>query len=351
MKFSPKAVLAFLFVGAFISVQAQTLGDFKPKDEGYKSSKIGDGPKKVYIANFTINFEMYKEAVDKKKAGGFGRTVTNAAKAKAAIGLSSLDKEAIQAKADKLYQEFVSDLKSKGYEVLTADKAGKTETYKGWKRADGPSLFETDMTGILSVIPTGYSFYYKDRNAFTSKTAGFANTTPNLSKDLDDALIAEVSLVYVFSEMGTDWNVGNQANVKIFVNYRLASSYTVSDENTSSGSLTSMFDKSKQSVGLSSYVNFTRGKLSIGGSPEAQYIGTMKSDLDIEGVLKKEKVQAYANKTSATATLANPVVSVRGENYSEKTKWLEPDGEKYAEGMYLAGNKFISAHIAEAFKN
>jgi hypothetical protein len=350
MRVTPKRLFVILFVGAFFSVQAQTLGDFKPKDEGYKSSKIGDGPKKVYIANFTINFEMYKEAVDKKAAGGFGRTVTSAAKAKAAIGLSSLDKEAIQAKADQLYAEFVADLKSKGYEIISPDLAGKTETYKGWKNAVGPAFYETDMTGILAVIPTGYSFYYRDRNAFSSTLNLFEKTSQNLSKDLDDVLIADVALIYVFSEMGTDWNIGNQANVKIFVNYRLASSYGVSDENTSAG-LTSMFDKSKQAVGLSSYVNFTRGKMKIGGNPEAQYIGTLKSDLDIEGVLKKEKVQAYANKTSATATIANPLVSVRGTNYSETTKWLNPDGKLYADGMYLAGNKFISAHLAEAFKN
>ena len=347
MKISPKVVFAFLFVGAFISVQAQTLGEFKLKDEGYKSKNIGEGPKKLYISSFTINFEMYKEAVDKKKAGGFGRTVTNASKAKAAIGLGSLDKEAIQAKADQLYTEFVADFKSKGYEIITAEQAGKTDVYKGWKKADGPSLFETDMTGILAVIPSGYSFYYRDRNAFSGTTAGFEKTAQNLSKELNDALVADVSLVYVFSEMGTDWNVSNQANVKIFVNYRLANMYTVSDEKTSAG-LTSMFDKSKQSVGLSSYVNFTRGKLSIGGSPESQYLGSMKSDLDIEGVMKKEKVQAYANKTSATATLANPVVSVRGENYSETTKWLTPDGKLYADGMYLAGNKFLSEHLKNA---
>jgi len=350
MKFSPKAVLAFLFVGAFISVQAQTLGEFKLKESGYKANKVGEGSKKIYISSFTINFEMYKEAVDKKSSGGFGRTVKSAAKAKAAIGLGSLDKDAIQAKADQLYSEFVADFKSKGYEIISGEQAGKTEVYKGWKNAVGPSVFETDMTGILAVIPTGYSFYYKDRNAFSNKTAGFSNTEANLSKELGDALIADVSLVYVFSSLGTDWNLSNQANVKLFVNYRLANTYTVSDENTSGG-VSSMFDKSKQSVGLASYVNFTRGKLSIGGSPEAQYLGSMKSDLEIDGVLKKEKVQAYSNQTQATATMQNPIVSVRGENYSQTTKWLNPDGKLYADGMYLAGSKFLSEHLKEAIKN
>ena len=341
--------LAVLFIVSFSTLQAQELGDFKPKESSYKSKKLDEGSKKLYISSFTINFEIYKEAVDEKAAGGFRNTITNAAKAKAAIGLLTLDKEAVQAKADQLFTEFVNEMEAKGYSLISAEEAGKTDTYQGWEKATGPSIFETDMTGILSVVPTGYSFFYKERNAFSAKTAGFDKTPQNLSEDLDNALIADVSLLYVFSESGIDWNMGgNQAKVKLLVNYRLADLYNISDEKTSSG-LTSLVDKSKQSVALSSYVNFTRGKLKIGGSPEAQYLGSMKSDLEIDGVLKKEKVVAFSNRTRATASSINPIVIITGDNYSEKTNWLEPDSQKYAEGMYLAGSKFIKYHVDEVF--
>lgn len=342
-------VLALFLVLNFSLGYSQELGEFKPKEDSYKDKKLNEGSKKLYISSFNINFEIYKEAVDKKQAGGFGRSVKSGAKAKAAIGLSSLDKDALQQKADQLYAEFINDVKKEGYEIISAEEAGKTETYKGWKNSSGPAIFETDMTGILSVVPTGHSFYYKDRTAFTNTIQGFAKTPQNLSEDLDNALIADISLVYVFTEVGNDWNIGNQAKVKIFVNYRLANNYTVSDENTSSG-LTSFVDKSKQSVGLQSHVNFTRGKLKIGGSAASQYLGYMKSDLEINGVLAKEKVAAYSTQTQATATLQNPIVIIRGSNYSEKTKWLEPDGVKYANGMYLAGNKFIKHHFDNIFK-
>ena len=341
-------VAALVFSTCF--VQAQTLGEFKPKDSGYKANSISDGPKKIYISSFTINFEMYKEAVDTKKAGGFGRSIKNAAKAKAAVGLSTLNKEDIQNKADKLYDEFVTDFKSRGYEIISTEIAGNTDVYKGWKKATGPEINETDMTGIIAVIPAGYSYYYKDRNAFSTKFSVMDKTAQNLSKELDDALVADVSLVYVFSEVGTDWNIGEFAKVKLLINYRLASSFTVSDEKSQSPGITSFFDKSQQAVGLSSEVVFTRGKLKIGGSPESQYIGTIKSDLEIDGVLKKEKIVAYSAQTKATATLLNPVVSIRGDNYSQTTKWLEPDGTKFAEGIYLAGKKFIKYHLDSVFK-
>lgn len=349
MKTTLQLFFIFLFAFATTEAESQTLGKLETKDNSFKINKLGDGPKKLYISTFTINFEIYKEAVDSKKAGGFGRSIKNAAKAKAAVGLATLDRKAIQEKADQLYTEFVTDFKNKGYEIISAETAGQTDTYKGWNKQIGPEVKETDMTGILAVVPTGYSYYYKDRNAFSSKLAGFAKTAQNLSKELDDALIADVSLVYVFSNEGNDWNIGNAAKVKLLINYRLASSFTISDEKTSTGGLTSMFDKSKQAVGLSTSIVLTRGKLSIGGSQESQFTGTLKKDFEIDGVLAKDKVEAYSKQTMANATLLNPIVVIRGDNYSSFTKWLEPDGKKYAEGMYLAGKKFISTHLMEVF--
>lgn len=342
-------LIALLFITAVTGLYAQKLGDFKPKDDSFKAKKLNEGTKKLYIANFGINFEIYKEAIDEKKAGGFGRSVKNAAKAKAAVDLSTLEKEALQAEADKLFTEFVNGMESKGYEIISAGEAGKTATYDGWEMMTGPNIGETDMTGILSIVPTGYSFYYKERNAFSNQMAGFQKTSQNLSQELDDALIADISLIYAFSEIGDDWNVSNQAKVKLNINYRLASNYTFSDEDTKT-SLSSLVAKSKQSVALSSQVIFTRGKLPVGGSAEAQYVGAMKSDLEISGVLEKDKVVAFSTQTQATASLQNPIVVIRGDNYSEKTKWLEPNGKKYAEGMYLAGSKFINYHVGEVFK-
>ena len=331
-----KLGLVVLALLSCYTLSAQDLGKFTPKDDAFKSKKLSEGNKLLYIASFNINFEIYKEAVDKKQSGGFGRSIKNAAKAKAAVGLSTLDKDAIQTKADQLYNEFLDDMNAKGYEIISAEKAGNTETYKGWKKAEGPNVYETDMTGILSVVPTGYTYFYKDRNAFSSKLAGIDKTPQNLSQELDDALVADVSLIYVFSEVGNDWKLGgNQAKVRLNINYRLANLYNVTDEKTSAG-LASLVNKNKQAVALNSYVTFTRGKLRIGGSAESQYTGYMKSDLEISGVLEKDKVVAYSTQTQATATLQNPIVLIRGDNYSEVTKWLEPDGEEYAEGMYLS---------------
>lgn len=338
--------LVLLFIsGMLINVQAQQLGEFKAASTG-SAKKFKKMSKRLYVANFNVQFEIYKEAVDKKEAGGFRNTIKNASKAKAAVGLSSLDKDAIQGVVDQLYNEFIADFKAKGFEIISADEAGKTKVYENWKRAEGPYVEETFMPGIMSAVPSNFSFYYKDKNAFSKITDGFANTNTNLSNQMDDALIADITLIFPFTELGQVLIKGNGAEVKMFIDYRLENQYVFSNEHTGS-SLTSAVDKTKQTQTLTSKVEFIQGKLPIGGSPEAQYVGTAKKPIPIEGVLKREKVTAYSKQTMATATSLNPIVVIKGSNYSEVTKWLEPDSKAYAKGMYMAAKELIDFHANE----
>jgi hypothetical protein len=321
-----KKISKFLILIAIISrtfAQAQELGEMKLKDKSFKENKLNEGSKKLYIQSFHINFEVYSEAEDKKAAGGFRNTITSAAKAKAAVGLATLDNEAIQAKADELYQKFLNDMKSQGYEIISDEAAAATEEYEGHTKVSGPAIFESEKKGTMVVIPTGYSYFYKSKNIIQSQFSIVSKTPQNLSKELDNCLVASITLNFLFSELGTDWNVGNQAKVKLLVNYRMSNTSTIS---------------------------FARGKYKIGGNPESSYLGYLKSDLEIDGVLKKEKVVAYSTQSSATATSLNPIVYVNAENYSQTTKWLNPDGKLYAQGIYLAGNMFISEHLNIVFK-
>jgi hypothetical protein len=57
-----------------------------------------------------------------------------------------------------LYVEFVNDFKSKGFKIISSEQAENTNTYKNFKKAVGPDMYETDMTGILAVVPAEYSY-------------------------------------------------------------------------------------------------------------------------------------------------------------------------------------------------
>jgi hypothetical protein len=78
---------------------------------------------------------------------------------------------------------------------------------------------------------------------------------------------------------------------------------------------------------------------------------SLKKDLEIEVVLNRDQVKAYSKPTMVIAALLNLIVVSRSGNYSFTVKWLEPDGAKHAEGIYLAENKFLSTHLMEVFSN
>ena len=333
--------LLLLFVVSFGF--AQNLGEFKPSKQSYGKKNYKSANKRIYIASFNVNFEIYKEAIDYKRSGGFRNNVKGAATARAAIGLNGLEKNTIQEKVNQLYKEFVSKLENSGYTIVSPDKAKNAEVYEGWQYAEGPYVKESGMPGVITAIPEGYGFYYKreDKNGKKKKVFMEGQFKPQtLSKQLDDAIVADVELYLMYSEEGSDWLKGNAAKVKIFTNYRLISDYAVMAPKESGFRL-----KGSQSIDrISSSVTFTCGKGGLGA--KAQYIGTLKKPLEIEGVIKKEKVVAYTPQSSATATSIVPIVTV-GESFSKTTKWLEPDPQDYAMGLYNASSKFLDFHLNE----
>ena len=340
------ALITIMFIG--VSLQAQNVSEFKPKAMKYGLNKLKNNPKKVYIASFNVNFEVYKEAIDYKASGGFRNTAKGEATARAAIGLEGLQKEHIQTKVDQLYNEFVQDLQSKGLILINPDQAGKTETYSGWAKASGPYIIESGSPGVLTCVPKNYSFFYKKETKSGKKKKGFMGgqfVPQKLSKDLDNAVVVDVNLYVMFSENGDNWLRGKGAQVKLFTNYRLINSYTISapKENKVIG-----FKGAQSAETVSSTITYTQGKQGLGA--KTAYTGLIKKDLEINGVIKKEKVVVNAKQGMATATSITPIVIV-GPAYSKQTKWINVDSKKFAEGMYQAISKFVKYHNNQFLTN
>lgn len=339
------AVVSCLFIGI---TNAQDLEEFKPDKDKYGLGKLKKGPKKIYIASFNVNFETYKEAVSYKASGGFRNNVKGEAKASAAIGINGLVEADIQEKTNQLYNDFIADLEAKGFEIITAETAGETETYEGWEKATGPYVIQSGLPGVMTAAPEGYSFFYKGVTKKGKKKKGFlkgAMVPQKLSDDLDDAVVANVNLYFMYSEAGNDFfkNAGG-AKVKMFTNFRLIGDYTVSAPKKKGLRM-----KGAQTAErIKSSITFTKGKVGLGA--ETQYNGLLKKDLEINGVIKKEKVVAYSKQTSETATSFTPIV-IAGSSYSTLTKWIDVDSKKYVEGLYNAGSKFLNYHTTEFLSN
>ena len=331
-----------------LSSNAQSLGEFKPGIQDYGTGKLKKNPKKIYIASFNVYFEVYKEAIDFKQGSSMFGTAKGDATARGAIGINGLMENDIQSKTNQLYTKFINDLKSNGFEVITPDLASKTDTYEAWQKASGPYVVESGFPGVLISVPENYSFFYKRENSDGKKKKGAFGGSfvpQKLSKEMDDAVVADVDLYFMYSENGDNWLKGNGAQVKMFTNYRLISAYSVSapKENKVIG-----FKGAQSNEAIQTKIVFTQGKIGLGA--ETQYIGTLKKDLEIDGVIPKEKFVVYSKQSSATATSFTPVV-IAGPSYSKNTKWIDVSSKDYSEGLFNAADAFLQHHTKEFLNN
>ncbi|MCI2229719.1 hypothetical protein MC378_11125 [Polaribacter sp. MSW13] len=358
-----KNLFNFILLLFFVqTINSQGIGELKIKSQKYGMNRMKKAPKKVYINSFNVNFEIYKEAIDFKAGGNGGRIGGNTsnATAKAAVGLGGIDANKMQAKTNKVYQNFINRLQSEGYEIIASDVAEKTTVFKDWKKSTGPLLVE-NLNGIITCVPENFTSFYKRKTSKGEIKKGFLGgigLQPKLSKALDNAIIADVNLYVIFSESGNDWMKGRAAKVKIKTNLRLVNNHVIS--------IPQKFKKKKTTIGklfgsvkikgasdtypIISSVQFTQGKAGLGAL--AQFTGNLRKDLEINGVLKKQKIVAYQKQGSfvpTSFTTFSNYLDAKADRFSNTTKWIDVDGDKYAQGFYNVCNTFLEKQLDEFF--
>lgn len=318
-------------------------------------------PKKIYINSFNVNFEMYKEAIDFKSGGDGGRIAGNTgnATAKAAVGLDGIDANLMLSKTNEIYKNFTDRLTQEGYEVIAIETVEKTAVFKGWEKASGPAIGES-LSGIMNCIPAGFTSFYKrktDKGEVKKGFLGGVGLQSKLSKALDDAIIADINLYVMFSEEGSDWMKGRAAKVKIKTNLRLIDNYAISipvkkKKKKGLGKfLGSVAIKGATNVyPASSNVTFSQGKTGLGS--KASFIGTLKEDIEIDGIVKKQKIVAYQKQGSFVPTSFSTFTNyldAKADRFSTTTKWIKVDSNKYADGFYNACNAFLTKQLDALF--
>ncbi|KGL61950.1 hypothetical protein [Polaribacter sp. Hel1_85] len=339
-----------------ISLNAQSLGNVKITNKNYGLSKMKKASKRIYINSFNVDFEIYKEAVDFKAGGNGGRISGNksSAIARAALGLDGVDANKMQEKTNLLFNNYVNKLKKEGYDIISGEEAGKTKALQGWDKASGPYIIE-NRTGIITCAPKNYTFYYKKAGALG---LGGLGIQAKLSKELDDAIIADVNMHVMFSENGSNFFSAGGAKVKVLTNLRLIDEYVVTipkklkKKKSTLGKLfgSVQLKGAVESYPVNSMVSFSYGKAGLGTT--AQFNGSLKDDIEIEGVLKKQKIVAYQKQGSFTPTSFSTFsnyLDAKADRFSKTTKWIDVDPDKYADGFYNACNTFLEKQLNAFF--
>lgn len=339
----------FLF-SAF--AKAQTLGELKSKvlDSGQKPKNKAS--KEVYIANFNVLVEIYREDVDYKAKREFRGKGRGEATAKAALGLTGVDTDLMQSKVDRLYDEMIADLKAKGYTFLNVDDAKETKFYKKAVPLKGPIMRESATPGFLEIIPSNFDGLASKKEAegkdskkrgFLSgfKAVGSALSGGNnaLSKEMDDAIILDITLVMSWSETGGGWLDGLPgASAKIKTNLALGTK-----------SVTAPVEKGLRMKGQESVYDLeTAFNLSQGsGLKKTVWKGYLKKPLQINGVLENVKVESF-NRGAASQSydVGNTwTVTEWTSTVSENAKMVEVDSGKFADALYLSGKAFVDDQL------
>ncbi|MEP5613958.1 MAG: hypothetical protein ABJP45_17025 [Cyclobacteriaceae bacterium] len=330
-------ILASLLIGGML--QAQQIEDFDlTKGAGaYGHKKLKDAPKRVFIAEFFINYQLMYSAAEVARGGSqMGGGFRGDAKASLTLGIPGISTEKLQESVDNLYKEYTDKLKTAGFEIIEAEEVAATEYMSEWNRSKGGTINEAQNPGYLNVTPTGYEFFYKKITKDGRGKGTFLDYTPKLSKALGGAIIAKVNLVIPVFEDGESQaskalakTAGGVAKVVARANYRISPSEWVATKTLKGG------------FSITSYSNFGHTE-SMKKQGFANY--TIKKPVKIEGVFDPKKkykaVESAASQMSGTNMGAFTIFNVDDRELN-RVQAVECDPEKFLNGAYEASQKFI----------
>ncbi|MEP0710523.1 MAG: hypothetical protein ABJC55_01230, partial [Algoriphagus sp.] len=331
-----------LLIGFFL------LGIFQPADP-YISSKDYDvgafhrnkqsskSPKRVYIQKFRALFEVYEEAsastASSKNERANRSTTISGTKTSMGVQLSGVDVPDFQKIVDEAYADFVAQLEADGFEIITAEEAGKTEYYAGYTKLKGGASSTDQATGYVMVTPNGYEYWVKGVSNDGREKGTFTDTSSKLSKDLGDAYVAEATFVFPFVNLdASSTSFANYASskVKADINLRLAAAVgTADNEQMSLGKFAKGFTQSPTTSQLQSRVRFVAGYMA--SSPLFDSSTGLKRDVYFGEIFETDKLVEVtsAEVASFTKTDYPQLVMVSGGEMTLASHYVSCDHDKY----------------------
>ena len=177
-----------------------------------KSKDFEDAPRKVFIKNFKVYYQMIAEA-EKTIRGGRqlgGGSYTGDATARLAVGVEGVTSEDLQSLTNELFNAYVMKLKGMGMEVFNSKDYPNLEFFQEQELLNGPRINQEQIKGSLMVVPDGFSYYVnrvnkkgKEKGSFVSNVGGSYNEfmssiyhkgLPKVSAELDDMIVVDVAV-------------------------------------------------------------------------------------------------------------------------------------------------------------
>ena len=352
-------LLSLIFLGGLLS---KPLGEFIPEKD-VKVSKFHRGnqgkkaPKRVYIKSFRAFFEVFEEATASTSARKNERanrtTFISGTKTAMGVQLQGVDVPDFQKLIDEAYNEFVEKLRTEGYEIITAAEAGKTDYYSGWTKKSGGSSSDKQAPGFVMVTPQGYEYFVKGESANGREKSTFTDTSSKLSKDLEDAFVAEVTFVFPFVNLdASSSSFTNQSSVKADLGFRMQAFMNVQD-NVQKNSLSS-FAKGIGSAGIGQLLNtkvrFISGHMA--SAPLFDSTTELKKDVYFGDVFQESKIKEVtsAEATTAFKTEYSQLLMVSGGETTIASHFAAANHEKYLKSASGSMLELIDSGISNFYE-
>jgi hypothetical protein len=134
-------------------------------------SLVGQKPK-VVVAGYRVAFVVRNSATAYAGAGlsnlgqstGFNRTITQAQNKSVEVGLQNVNMPLMQAIADRLYADFIEQLRTQGKDIVPIEEIAASPHFQKIIRAKEPNNYTVSPSGdarhFIIVAPTGVPLYF-----------------------------------------------------------------------------------------------------------------------------------------------------------------------------------------------
>lgn len=232
-------------------MSAQIVTEKSIKDYSYGEKKLRKAPKKLYIKEFYINYQVLAS----ETATSINRS--NRDEVSMTIGLvSDLTADDMQALTNRAYSRVKTRLEKAGIELVTFEEAGQIKQFQGKSTVAG-GMPSSDHRGYVYTAPEGARFY-------NAGGVGLVDIAGKISKQLGDIPVLDFASTVRFIELMEDRQMGGASSIKGNISFEL--------------------------VPYSSKISWKGGAPMAAVNTQIQIGGKGGRGIEIPGVIEKQKV-------------------------------------------------------------
>lgn len=335
-----KNILCLLLLAFSVYCSSQSISEIKLKSDINGKSKLKKAPKKFFIAEFRVMYQIMYVAEDTKKGSVFEGGMTGDVKVALAMGLSGLSENDLIENTNFLYQQYVNRMKDAGYQQVTASEIKSIKEFNGWELKQGGGLSNAQFKGFIMSTPTDFEYFVKGTKGDGREKKTFTDNSAKISYQGDKITVVKINLVLPMAENTESWASGafDLGGAKVVA----STSLRLSNEMISGKGFANTIY-----TGIT-YVNSEAMSL-----PTSMLVFNLKEDVDINGVLEKKKYKVTGSSDydfSGSDMGLYRVFEVENK-FMKKVIPIVVDPIKYNSGVRLACDSFLKKTQEEFLAN